>query len=153
MFNYKNSSKNIESGQSLIELALVMVFLLLLVAGIVDIGRAFFTYISLRDAAQEGALVGSIDYTTTCTTVIDRVRSTSTGFPIDLSDDTIVDISCNIPDPYCAGEDVGVTVSHGNFQLTMPLIGTVIGSQTITITASITDTTVTGHPDPSICPP
>mgnify|MGYP001822952384 CR=1 FL=1 len=52
--------KRHEGGQSLIELALMMVFLLIMLAGVVDVGRALFTYIAIRDSAQEGALVGSI---------------------------------------------------------------------------------------------
>ncbi len=49
-----------ESGQSMVEFALVLVFLLALLAGVFDIGRAFFAYIIIRDAAQEGAVYGSI---------------------------------------------------------------------------------------------
>ena len=49
-----------ESGQSLVELALSMTLLLILLAGVVDLGRAFFTYIALRDAAQEGASYAAV---------------------------------------------------------------------------------------------
>jgi len=37
-----------------------MVFLIWLIAAIIDMGSALFTWIALRDAAQEGALYGSI---------------------------------------------------------------------------------------------
>lgn len=49
-----------EQGQSLIELSLSLVMLLILLAGLVDLGRGFFTYITLRDAAQEGASYASV---------------------------------------------------------------------------------------------
>jgi hypothetical protein len=42
-------------GQSLVELALAVPLLLLLLLGTIDIGRAFFDYIDMRNAAREGA--------------------------------------------------------------------------------------------------
>jgi Flp pilus assembly protein TadG len=44
-----------ERGQNLVELALVLPLLLLLLGGIVDIGRAFYSYIEITNAAREGA--------------------------------------------------------------------------------------------------
>jgi len=49
-----------EKGQSLVEMALSLVLILILLVGTVEMGMAFFQYIQLRDAAQEGALYGSI---------------------------------------------------------------------------------------------
>lgn len=53
----KNKS---ERGQSLVELAISLVIILFLLAGAVEFGIALFQFIQLRDAAQEGALYGSI---------------------------------------------------------------------------------------------
>lgn len=50
-----------EKGQSLVELAFGMVVLLVLLAGIVDLGRLLFFYIAMRDAAQEGAVYGQLN--------------------------------------------------------------------------------------------
>ncbi|MFC1879838.1 TadE/TadG family type IV pilus assembly protein, partial [Chloroflexota bacterium] len=55
----KKDGRSGQDGQSLVEFAVALVFLLLLIAGIVDVSRALFTYMALRDAAQEGALYGS----------------------------------------------------------------------------------------------
>ncbi len=49
-----------ESGQSLVELSAMMVILLILLAGVVDLGRLAFYYIAMRDAAQEAASYASI---------------------------------------------------------------------------------------------
>jgi len=49
-----------EKGQSLVELAVSLVILLWLISFVVDIGRIAFNYLSMRDAAQEGASYGSI---------------------------------------------------------------------------------------------
>lgn len=48
-----------EKGQNLVEMALVMMLLLLLLAGAVDIGRAFHDYIIITNAAREGARRGA----------------------------------------------------------------------------------------------
>ena len=48
-----------ERGQGLVELALVLPLLLMLFGGIVDLGRAFYTYIGLTNATREGARTGA----------------------------------------------------------------------------------------------
>ena len=48
-----------ERGQNLIELALVMPLLILLLTGIADLGRAFYSYIQITNAAREGARAAS----------------------------------------------------------------------------------------------
>ena len=53
--------KRRERGQSLVETAVVLPILLLLVAAIVDFGRAFDAYIILTNAAREGARFGSVN--------------------------------------------------------------------------------------------
>ncbi len=54
-----------ERGQSLVELGISIVVLMWLLAGAVEFGIAFFQYIQIRDAAQEGALYGSLNPTDT----------------------------------------------------------------------------------------
>jgi len=51
-------------GQSLVELSISLMVILMLLSGAVDFGMALFSYTTLRDAAQEGALYGSISGTT-----------------------------------------------------------------------------------------
>lgn len=45
-----------KSGQSVVELALMMPLIALLLVGVVDLGRMFFCYTRLTDAVKEGAL-------------------------------------------------------------------------------------------------
>ncbi len=47
-------------GQALVEFSLVVVFLLLLMAGTVDVVRALTVYGLLTNAAQEGATYGAL---------------------------------------------------------------------------------------------
>jgi Flp pilus assembly protein TadG len=44
-----------ERGQNLVEYALAVSLLLLLLAGVADLGRAFYSYIQITNAAREGA--------------------------------------------------------------------------------------------------
>ncbi len=48
-------------GQSLVELAISLTVMLLLLSGAVTFGMALFSYVAIRDAAQEGALYGSFN--------------------------------------------------------------------------------------------
>ena len=46
-------------GQSMVEFALVVPVLLLLLGAAVDLGRLFYSYVAVENAAKEGALVGA----------------------------------------------------------------------------------------------
>ena len=152
-------------GQSLVELAISLTVIVLLLAGAVTFGMAFFSYVAMRDAAQEGALYGSFnpyidingndeyDLTPSPEPVNDigireRIRDSSTS-PIDFSDTTAV------PDGYitavavtgqaCEGSvssvpnAILVTVQY-DFPVFMPFVGAIIGGQTIHLRATVTDT-------------
>jgi Flp pilus assembly protein TadG len=126
-----------EKGQSLVELALTLLIILTLLAGAVDLGMAFFSYVALRDAAQEGALYGSLNPTDS-SGILSRVRQSSST-PVNLSDVSNVTINISTTGGACRGGTITVTVSY-NYRLSMPLIGSILGSTTIPITARVTDT-------------
>jgi len=50
-----------EKGQSLVEMALGMVILIMLLSGLLDLGRIWYIYVALEDAAGEAALYLSLD--------------------------------------------------------------------------------------------
>ena len=127
-----------ERGQSLIELALSITAIMLLLAGAVDFSIAYFSYTAMQDAAQEGALYGSINPNDVAG-IETRVRSASTN-PVDLSDVGLVDVDVSFSSANpCEGDDVTVLVTY-KYPISMPFIGSIIGSQTITLKASVTDT-------------
>lgn len=126
-----------EYGQSLTEFALSLVILLTLLAGVVDLGRMFFAYIIIRDAAQEGAVYGSIapkdNLTTFENEVEERVREAFTdpadasNVPIDISK---MNVQTDIIGTTCASPGNGVRVRvEYSVPVTMPFLGTIIGSQ------------------------
>jgi Flp pilus assembly protein TadG len=61
-------------GQSLVEAAIVVPLLLLLFAGVVELGRAFYDYIVITNAAREGARYGSL-YPHYCTGIQNAVKN------------------------------------------------------------------------------
>ena len=158
-----------ERGQSLVELAISLVILLWLLSGAVEFGMAFFQFVQLRDAAQEGALYGSThpfldpngngvvdageDVTVVNQAVIEeRARQSSpTNSPIDLSDSTLVIVEVISSDGsglFCedAGHGIQVTVRY-NHHVFMPFMSKIIGPD-IPLTATVTDTILT-----PMCPP
>ncbi len=125
-----------ERGQSMLELALSMTFILVLLAGVVDLGRAFFTYITLRDAVQEGAAFGAYAPENTGA-ILQRAAQTSNS-PVNLSGDPNVVFAVSVSKA-CAGGEVTVTSTYQNFPITMPFLGTLVGRQTFDISATSTD--------------
>ncbi|MBM3144519.1 MAG: pilus assembly protein [Chloroflexi bacterium] len=126
-----------EQGQSLVELAITLVVILILLAGVIDLGRAFFAYMALRDAAQEAALYGSINPT-------DSPGINNRGMSVltNRVDTSQVTITPAISGGACGNgvNSISVTVHFSNFAITMPFLGTLVGSQSFDITASVTDT-------------
>lgn len=56
-----------ESGQSLVELVIVLPLLLIILAGVIDMGRAMQTYIVMLNASREAAMYGAAAQVDTAT--------------------------------------------------------------------------------------
>jgi hypothetical protein len=139
-----NNKRRTERAQSLIEVALSLTFMLILLAGAVDVGRIFIAYISMRDAAQEGIAFASV-YPTYCNQIIQRVINSSTNMFQPTADMVTISIGgadCPSADPSqaCIGNEVVVTISNPAYPLTMPFIGAILGNQTIPLEVSARDT-------------
>jgi Flp pilus assembly protein TadG len=149
-----------ERGQSLVELAVSLLILLYLLSGAAEFGVLFFQYVQLRDAAQEGALYGSMNpYVDSVVAdgkftvgepvnqagIESRVRAASSS-PINLGDTTNVLVAASGDGMYCEGHAVQVTVSFTH-HIFMPFIPQLIGRTEIPLSASVTDTILS-----PICP-
>jgi Flp pilus assembly protein TadG len=141
-----------QRGQSLVELSISLVLLLILLSGAVEFGMAFFQFVQLQDAAQEGALYGSMN-PGNCTQITERVIGASDS-PVDLNGPgvtitaTIIDHATNnVYDCASAGADsfdceqngvrVDVTYQH---QIFMPFLPQILNRSTLPLHASVTDT-------------
>lgn len=143
-FALKNPTlKPTEKGQSLVELGLSIMVLLLLLAGVVDLGSMFFNYMAMRDAAQEGASYASV-FPTDCSATEARVRANlRNANPADVLVEILVNgktcTSATAADA-CAEKIITVSVHQPDYELMMPFIGAVVGGQTIDLKASIHNT-------------
>lgn len=139
-----------ERGQSLVEMAISILILIYLLSGAVEFGIAFFQFVQLRDAAQEGALFGSVNPpasagdTAKINAIITRTKAASSS-PIDLASDPGVNVAVSVTGGYCEGGALEVTVTYPH-DVFMPFMSTFIGD-TVTLDATVTDTILT-----PICP-
>jgi Flp pilus assembly protein TadG len=135
----KYSTKNLERGQNILEFALVLPMLLIVLFGVLDLGRIFFASISLTNAAREGVRYLTIhpddvshDYDAfwgSISAVIDEANYS--GFSIGETN-IIVSCSNSDSDDYCdSGTPATVSVTY-DFDL---ILGWVLPTP-ITITRS-----------------
>ncbi len=137
-----------ERGQSLVEIALSLPLLLLLLSGLLDLGRVYFVYVALEDGAGEGALYLSIN--PECRDINDGVACTAPnnadfrarnagGLAVDW---TTADIIVDRTDPYGVGDPVKVTIEYP-FKLLTPIIPRLLGVEEITLTVEASQIIVT----------
>jgi Flp pilus assembly protein TadG len=125
-----------QRGQSLVELAISILILVYLLSGAVEFGMAFFQFVQLRDAAQEGALYGSLHPGDTAG-ITAHVQGSSNS-PIDLATITPV---ITYSGAQCEGNGITVSLTYDH-HVFMPFMSAIIGS-TRPITATVTDTILT----------
>ena len=140
-----------ERGQSLVELSISLVLLLILLSGAVEFGVAFFQFVQLRDAAQEGALYGSMN-PSDCDNILARVKGASSS-PINLTTavssgdasitTTIDNNACSSSGTYatldCEGYGLKVDIRYDH-KIFMPFLPQILGRTTIPLHATVTDT-------------
>jgi Flp pilus assembly protein TadG len=137
-----------EKGQSMVELALSFGVLLFLLMGVIDLGRAFFTFSAMRDAAQEGAVFASIyplaqadtNQTLLNTAAIENRVRTASDAPVDLTNPDIVVTTTLIGTKACNGAGIRINVDWDNFPLIFPLWEPLFGRSTVPIHAQVEDT-------------
>lgn len=151
----KDEIKKMEQGQSLMELSMVLVLMLLLLAGIVDLGRAALAHFIIQDAAEEGMVYGT-SFPTDCDQIDKRIRdnveksviSGAITVNIEIPNSSSVYTSC-YQIPYAqvfAGKIMKITVTY-DFPITMPFLGAILGNQKIPLTI-VTKGTILRPPPP-----
>jgi Flp pilus assembly protein TadG len=130
------------SGQALVELALIVPIMLLLMLATVDLGRLFYSQITITNAAREAAIEAADDPTsytygtcnaTTSKVVCAAVNEARNSFVTVAPGD--VTLTCT---PTCTktfGNEASVTVT-GHFSLLTPLMAAFTGGSNITLGAT-----------------
>jgi|ERR1051325_8552306 hypothetical protein len=143
--------KKAEKGQSLVEFSLGIVFLLIIVSGLIDLGRLYFTHVALEDAVGEAALYLSINPhckygpdkggPAECANPnnADYRAHNSGGQEVDWAKATF---AFDVPEPYGVGETVKASVSY-SYPLLTAIIPKIVGINPITLTSSASQTVIT----------
>ncbi|HUP14708.1 MAG TPA: TadE family protein [Acidimicrobiia bacterium] len=105
-----------DKGATLIEAAFIIPFVLLLVLGVADLGRAFFDAAKVQEAAQEGAIYASLN-------------PGSPGDAVARAEETIQspDFTGSITITCPSTDQVTVTVSY-TFNLVTPIMSNLVGN-------------------------
>lgn len=102
---------NNQDGQSLVEVALMLPVLILILAGVVDLGRVYYTYVTITNAAREGARAGASNPTDNAT-IKSRTEDEAANSRMTISDSNIT-IDCapygssSFSSGFCASADPG----------------------------------------------
>ncbi len=133
-----------EKGQSLVELGVSMVVVLILLSGLVDLGRAVFTLLAMQDAAEEGLVYG-VGFPSFCDQIEERIRYNLSNevLPTDITVKIYIENSSGTVQiegrnyslcretPYSliyAEKHMEIELTQ-NFQITMPFLGSFVGQE------------------------
>ena len=138
-------------GQSLVEFVLLLPVLLILLAGLLDLGRLYFAYVAVTDAAAEGAAYAALfvppDQSITCppddSRVCQAAREASAGL-VRLEQAEIVVDCPSCPNP-ASGDAVTVRVVFP-FTLVTPIVEAMVPGSVLDLTAVATQAIILGEP-------
>ena len=104
-------------GQALVELALVLILLAMLIFGALDLGRGFFAYITITNAARNGARYGTMNVVDpTNTTAVKAAvvyEANNSGITITNSNVNVICVDTAAPIKECdRGKEITVTVTY-----------------------------------------
>jgi Flp pilus assembly protein TadG len=126
-------SSRSESGQSLVEFALIFPVLILLLVALFDVGRLVFAYNDITNSAREGARVGVVDQTVANIQSDVIAQSTSlslTSGQVDVKYCKSDGTSCSTAKPTSLDALVQVEVTY-SWRAITPIVGTIIGPITV----------------------
>lgn len=144
MLKEKWLNRSRERGQSFMELAISLVFLLVLLSVVVDLGWAFYTMTALRDTTQEAAAYGTM-----CPDE-DKIKTRliySTNAPLTMEDmdpDKVVVTFINgktlaETNTPAQGDIVKVEVEYTH-RIVVPFVGAFIGRYSYPLKVDVSDT-------------
>jgi Flp pilus assembly protein TadG len=122
-----------QEGQSLVEFLVVLPVLLIIVAGLLDLGRLYYAYVAVTDAAGEGASYGAMHPDDENAIVARAVQATA-GL-VQLSDDRVT--------IQRSADAVQVTVTY-SFTLVTPLVNTMVPGGVIPLRAVTSENILSG---------
>lgn len=129
--------KRKEKGQSLVEFVLILPVLLIILAGVLDLGRLYFAYVAVTDAAAEGAAYAAI-YPDDSDGVKDRAQAASGGL-VEIEENLV-----HVSPIVTPGDPITVTVSY-TFTLATPFISAMVPDGVLMLRAVATEAILAGE--------
>ncbi|MCL4424994.1 MAG: pilus assembly protein [Firmicutes bacterium] len=117
-------------GQSTVELALLLPVILFILFGIAEFGRAFNAYITLENAAREGARLGVTGASDA--EILDRVKAVA----VTLDEARLTVQITPAEGARQRGETITVHTTY-DFPLVVPLIGQILQGQPLILEAAL----------------
>lgn len=117
-------------GQSTVELALLLPVILFILFGIAEFGRAFNAYITLENAAREGARLGVTGASDA--EILDRVKAVA----VTLDEARLTVQITPAEGARQRGETITVRTTY-DFPLVVPLIGQILQGQPLILEAAL----------------
>lgn len=132
-------SRHSERGQSLVEFAIMLPVLLIILAGVLDLGRLYYAYVAVTDAAAEGASYAAIKPDDSAG-IYKRAQAASGG-QVQLAPELVhVDPD---PPPTQSGAPVTVTVAY-TFTLLTPMMRAIVPDSTLLLQAQANQVVLAG---------
>ena len=128
-----------EKGQSITELAIVLPVMLIILAGVLDLGRLYYAFVAVSDAAGEGANYGAIHPgESDRDELVARVQNATDGL-IQIEPGRVT-VDCPT---VAGGAPITVTVGY-TFTLATPFLGAIVPDGELMLNAVATEVILTG---------
>lgn len=130
-----------QRGQGLVEFALTIPLFILMLLGLVDLGRAVYAYTTISNAAREGARLAIVNQTQAGGTYIAQAEAANSATSLGIAAASVT-ISFRTPDlsGSCANRTIGcvaqVTVPY-SFTAITPIVGNIVGTINMSSTVRI----------------
>lgn len=116
-------------GQALVEFALTFPILILLIFGLIDLGRAVYVSNSLAEAARDGARYGSVQARSYNAASRAEVEAWVEDRLVSIPDATVT-VSCTpaVSTFGCTVNDILVVTVESEVEMITPIIGQIVGT-------------------------
>lgn len=134
------NTSRLQKGQSFAEFAISLIFFLVILIGLFDLGRAYYIHVALEDSVGEAALYLAINHTCPysdsgpeCADPNNAMYRARNASSLQINWES-VNIIPNYPSDPVVGEMVEVRMEYP-FTLLTPIITNIVGSDRLTLSA------------------
>jgi len=133
-----------ERGQGLVEFAIVLPILLIILSGVLDLGRLWYAYVAVTDAAAEGATYAALD-PSDGNGIYKRAEEASGGL-VQIEPDGVT-LVCPTCPTAASGDQVTVTVAY-TFTLATPFLHAMVPDGQLLLRAVANEAILAGQLSP-----